>query len=241
MKKLLIILLIIGVYLNLSYGYFYSFLGQHKLASPISKTTIMVGNKSGSQTIKYIALGDSLTAGVGVSDIKSSYPYLIAEKLSLKNNVKLVNLAHVGDTSSDVVANQLPKVLSLKPDLITLLIGVNDIHNLKSLKEFEDNYTQIVSTLKKSGAKIYLLFIPYLGSDKIVFFPYNLILDFRTKQFNNAIKKISADYRVQYTDLYSLSEQVLSKGNNSANFYSSDQFHPSEAGYKEWSKAINVN
>lgn len=222
-----------GIYLNRSYAYFYNFLGQNHLTAPIHKTSIMIDNHSGSQTIKYVALGDSLTEGVGVSDIKSSYPYLIAQKLSSKNNVELTNLAHVGDTSSDALASQLPKALSLKPDLTTILIGVNDIHNLKSLKEFEANYTQIVSNLRKSGAKIYVLSIPYLGSDKIVYFPYNFILDFQTKQFNNVIKKVSTDYKVEYIDLYSL--------NKSANFYSSDQFHPGEAGYKEWLKAVNVN
>ncbi len=233
MKKLLLIFLIIGIYLNRSYAYFYDFLGQKNLSPPIHEGTIVIGNRSGSQTIKYIALGDSLTEGVGVSNYKNSYPYLIAQKLSSKNNVTLINLAHVGDTSSDVLANQLPKALSLKPDLITLLIGVNDIHNLKSLTQFKENLIQIVSPLKKGGAKIYLLSIPYLGSDKIVYFPYNFILDFRTKQFNNVIKIVSTEYGVKYIDLYSLSK--------SANFYSSDQFHPSDKGYILWGTLINAD
>lgn len=233
MKKLLLIFLIItGLYLNRSYAYFYNFLGQKNLVPPAYNTTIRLSNQSNSQAIKYLALGDSLTAGVGVSDYKNSYPYLIAEKLSAKFNVELINLSHTGDTSSDVLI-KLPQVLSQKPDLITLLIGINDIHNLKSLKEFEENLIQIVNILKKSSAKIYLLSIPYLGSEKIVFFPYNLILDLKTKQFNKVIKKVSLDIGVEYIDLNALSR--------SANFYSSDQFHPSEAGYQEWAKVINVN
>lgn len=217
----------------ITYAYFYNFIGQKNLVAPIHKTTTMIGNQSNSQTIKYMALGDSLTAGVGVSDYKNSYPYLLAQKLSAKNNVELVNLARAGATSLDVVTNQLPKALLQKPDLITILIGVNDLHNLISLKEFEDNFTRIVTALKKSGAKIYLLSIPYLGSDKIVYFPYNFMLNFRTKQFNNIIKKISADTGATYIDLSALKK--------SANFYSVDQFHPKEDGYKEWSEIINVN
>lgn len=229
---LILLFLIISVYLKLSYAYFYNFLSQHNLSAPVYETTMLVSNQLNNQTIKYMALGDSLTAGVGVSDYKSSYPYLIAQKLSGKFNVELANLAHVGDTSSDVLV-KLPKVLSQKPDFITLLIGVNDIHNLKSLKEFENNYLQIVSVLKKSGARIYLLSIPYLGSDKITFFPYNFLLDFRTKQFNEIIQKISVAEGLKYIDLYHLKQD--------ANFYSSDEFHPQEQGYKEWSGAINVD
>lgn len=232
MKKLLVLLVIVAIYLNRSYAQFYDFLNQAHLTTPVHDTTIIVGNQSGVNPIKYLALGDSLTAGVGVSDYKNSYPYLLAEKLSLKNNVELTNLAHAGDTSSDLLTT-LPKVLSLKPDLITVLIGVNDIHNLKSLSEFENNYIQIVSALKKTNAKIYLLSIPYLGSEKIVYFPYNFILEFRTKQFNNVIKKISLDNQVTFID--------LNASKKPANFYSLDQFHPGKAGYQVWSEVINVN
>lgn len=193
----------------------------------------MVGRQPGSGSITYLALGDSLTAGVGASDYRYSYPYLIAQRLSKKNNVRFVNLANPGDTSTDVLNDQAPKVLSLKPDLITLLVGVNDIHNLVSLQEFEQNYIKIVSTLKKTRSKIYLLSIPYLGSDKTVFFPYNFILDFRTKQFNRVIEKISQDYNLYYIDLYHL--------NKSKNFYSADKFHPSDQGYKDWLRVLNVN
>ncbi len=230
---LILLLLIIGLYLNRSYAYFYNFIGQANLTSPVHEEVTVVGSKSGSQTIKYISLGDSLTAGVGVSDYKNSYPYLIAQKLSEKNNVELINLAHTGDSSTDLVTNQLPKILNQKPDFVTVLVGINDIHNLKSVKEFEDNYIKIVSTLKKSDAKIYLFSIPYLGSKEVVFFPYNLILDLRTRQFNNVIRKISATYNVQFIDLYSL--------NKSSDFYSADFFHPSAFGYKIWSEAVNVN
>lgn len=224
-------LLILGTYLNRSYAYFYNFLDQNKLVAPVSQIAVTLGNHG--QVIKYVALGDSLTAGVGVSDIKNSFPYLIAQKLSAKNNVTLVNLAHAGDTSTEVLTNQLPKIALLKPDLVTLLIGVNDIHNLKSEKEFEKNLIQIVSSLKKSGTRIYLFSIPYLGSERTIFFPYNFVLDFRTRQFNNIIKKVSTNVGAEYIDLYSL--------NKSENFYSSDQFHPSEEGYKEWAKIFNVN
>lgn len=232
MKKLLIILLITGIYLYMSYVYFYRFLEENHLVAPVFEESIIINNKSGNKNIKYVALGDSLTAGVGVSDYKSSYPYLIALKIP-SYKVELINLAYAGATSKDVLINQIPKAISAKPDLVTLLIGVNDIHNLVSSKMFENNLTQTIKALKDTHARIYLLSIPYLGSDKIVRFPYNLILNLKTKQFNNVIRKISKEYGIRYIDLYNLSK--------SASFYSSDQFHPGEKGYKDWAKIINVN
>lgn len=234
MKKLLIILIVIGIYLNRSYSYFYTFLGQKQLLPPAHQTETLIGNNlNNSISIIYVALGDSLTEGVGVSDYKKSYPYLIAQKFTVKAHVKLINLAQAGAESLNVLSYQAPQILSLKPNIITLLIGANDIHNLKSEQEFEKNYLQIADILKKSKAQVYVLSIPYLGSEKIVFFPYNFILDFRIKQFNNIIRKVSTEYNFEFIDLYS-----ISKTNQ---FYSSDQFHPAEEGYKKWSTIFNVN
>ncbi|MBI2337651.1 SGNH/GDSL hydrolase family protein [Candidatus Daviesbacteria bacterium] len=233
MNKLLAVFLIIAIYLIITYAYFYDFLGQKKLVPPPHETKILVGTNPNNPSIKYAALGDSLTAGVGVDNYHDSYPYLVAQKLSSGQNVQLLNFSQSGATLKDVLTYQLPQTLSAEPDLITLLIGVNDIHNFKSSTEFEKNYTRIVKDLKKTNAKIYLLSIPYLGSSQITYFPYNLIWDFKTQQFNTVIKKISSDTNTAYIDLYYLTKP--------AGFYSADQFHPSDKGYKLWSDTINVN
>jgi len=232
-KKLLVIIIITGIYLNRSYAYFYNFLDQHHLTAPAHETKLTIGNHPDSQTIKYVALGDSLTEGVGTSDYKNSYPYLLTQTLSTQENIELSNFAHAGDTSADLLINQVPKALAVKPVLVTLLIGINDVHNLKSAAEFENNYIKIVTTLQKSGAKVYTLSIPYLGSPKIVYFPYNFLLDFRTKQFNAIIKKVSLDLGAEYTDVYTSKKPT--------GFYSTDEFHPTDQGYKEWIKQFNVN
>ncbi len=232
MKKLLLLVLIVGIYLNRSYAYYYDFIGHANLTAPDHPAVVSVGSQVNLPTIRYVALGDSLTAGVGVSDYKNSYPYLIAKQLSFKNQVRLINLAHPGDNSIDLIHNQLPQVLALKPDLVTLLIGVNDIHNLKSENEFRNNYWQIITTLKKTNAKIYVYTIPDLGSQKIVYFPYNLLMDWRTREFNNVIKKFAQDNQLNLVDLYSISKVD--------DFYSADQFHPGSAGYEQWAKATDV-
>ena len=77
MKRLFVFLLILGIYLNRSYAYFYNFLSQHSLVAPTHEETMIVGSSPRLQTIKYIALGDSLTAGVGVSDYKNSLDNLV--------------------------------------------------------------------------------------------------------------------------------------------------------------------
>lgn len=233
MKKVVGVLLIIGIYLYWSYGHFYNSLSQNRLYPSSHQTMIVVGTNPSFNTLKYAALGDSLTAGTGTADYKETFPYLVSQKLSSKQNIELYNFARAGDTSKDVFENQLPQVLSLKPDLVTLLIGTNDIHGLVPLSDFENNLDKIISAIKNSGAKLYLLSIPYLGSDKIVYPPYNTILDSQTRKFNKIINNKSIKYNVNLIDLYSLKK--------TSDFYSRDEFHPSSKGYAVWAEIINVN
>ena len=87
MKKLFVAVLIISIYLNRSYAFFYNFLAQKNLPPPPHEMKITIGDNLNKQTLSYVALGDSLTAGVGASDYKNSFPYLLTQKLSPKNPV----------------------------------------------------------------------------------------------------------------------------------------------------------
>jgi len=67
-------------------------------------------------------LGDSLTAGVGSNDVKSTFVYQVAKKLSQQfGKVGVVNLGVSGATSQDLIVGQLPQVAQEKPQYITLL------------------------------------------------------------------------------------------------------------------------
>ncbi len=229
-KVILVILVVLLVYLNRSYSYFYDFLGEKNLPAPKHQTETVVG-RGAEHVIKYVALGDSLTAGVGVLNYPDSYPYQVAERLSAQGQVKLINLGHPGALLIDVEKTQLPRALLEKPDVVTLLIGINDIHNFVPINEFENRYSGVVEALSGSGARVYLLSIPHLGSGNTLLFPYNMLLDFKTRQFNLKIKEISERYDLKYIDIYS--------ADKSEGFYSEDEFHPSALGYKDWMKIID--
>jgi lysophospholipase L1-like esterase len=177
-----------------------------------------------------VAIGDSLTDGVGVSDYKDTLPYLLANKFANGREIQLINLARAGDTTIDVLDRQLTKAVDSNPDIVTILIGVNDIHQRLTDTQFRDNYNTIVKKLKQTNAKIYAVSIPYIGSDKIVRFPFNILLDNRTTTLNEIIKNIADTNSIQYIDIYSI--------NKSDKFYAEDLFHPSRDGYKEWLEAF---
>ncbi len=239
-KILLIILLVIIctlIYLNRAYAYFYDYLHSANLHQPVQKP-ILVG--SGQKILKYVSLGDSLSAGAGSQNINNNYPYLLAQQLSNNNTtVELNNIAVPGANSLDVLNNQIPRAITQKPDLITLMIGINDIHNWVGEQIFKENLQKIISILKKNTeAKIVVIDIPYLGNKKILLFPYDILFNYETQQFNKIIKTIAAADNIKYIDLYS---QMLDPFKSDDSFYSIDYFHPSDKGYMLWANYIYEN
>ncbi len=225
-----IFLAVITLFLNRSYAHIYSTINTVNLPNPnLKSAAIGIGPE-----LKYVALGDSLTAGVGVTNFQETYPYLFAE--ALPNSVTLINLANPGVTSKEVLQNQVNQALAEKPDLITILIGTNDIHNLVSPERFGENYSQIIGQLNNTGAKIVLINIPYLGAPSLVYFPYNYLLNFRINQFNQVIEQLAATNHLGFIDLYS---KTYSQFSSSDQFYTKDLFHPNQKGYILIQQIIN--
>jgi lysophospholipase L1-like esterase len=84
----------------------------------------------------YVALGDSFTSGLVTGETR--WPDQVARALG--PDVRYENLAWVGATSADVEGSQLPRALSLEPDLITLICGANDV--LESVRPDPEGYAE---------------------------------------------------------------------------------------------------
>ncbi|HBU07565.1 MAG TPA: hypothetical protein DEB09_05820 [Candidatus Magasanikbacteria bacterium] len=244
-NKIIILILVLGfisIYLNRAYAYFYNHIGKVNLASQFFdyEEPLLIGETKGT-TIDYVALGDSLTYGVGASKIENSFPYILANDLFLDadKSLKLYNLGIPGAKIQDVIDYQLDKTIALNPDYITVFIGINDIHGLVGPQVFASDLAYLLERLtKETEAKIVIINLPYLGSKDLVLFPYNYILDWRTVEYNKYIEKVSKFYGLELVDLYSYTKREL-KTNQS--FYSADLFHPSDVGYKLWADYIYAN
>ncbi|MFD0313667.1 SGNH/GDSL hydrolase family protein [Streptomyces flavalbus] len=77
--------------------------------------------------VRFVALGDSLTEGVGdpVGGGWRGWAALLAADLG-ERPAELTNLAVSGAQTRDVLETQLPVALDLRPDVVSVLVGVND-------------------------------------------------------------------------------------------------------------------
>jgi lysophospholipase L1-like esterase len=83
--------------------------------------------------LRYVALGDSYTIGTSVGEA-DRWPAQLVRRLAdptaepSTSRLDLVaNLAVNGFAASDVIEVELPRLDALRPDFVTLLIGVNDV------------------------------------------------------------------------------------------------------------------
>ncbi|MDG1845157.1 MAG: SGNH/GDSL hydrolase family protein [Acidimicrobiales bacterium] len=79
----------------------------------------------------WVALGDSVTQGIGSTNPSTSYVSIVLNRLNMRTGLKwrLVNLSMSGGRFADVTNYQLPTMEQalLKPDLVTAIIGSNDV------------------------------------------------------------------------------------------------------------------
>ena len=75
---------------------------------------------------RYVALGDSFSAGTSGDHVP--WPELTARGLAARGEpVELHNFAVIGATCAEVVADQLDPALELRPGIVSLVCGANDV------------------------------------------------------------------------------------------------------------------
>src|SRR3982074_2955062 len=86
-------------------------------------------SSASSGSIRYLALGDSYTTCTGPSGPAHSWPAIVGTRLTAQSGreVEVTNPAVNGFTTLDLIEKELPYVERLQPDLVTILIGVNDL------------------------------------------------------------------------------------------------------------------
>jgi acyl-CoA thioesterase-1 len=77
--------------------------------------------------MRYLALGDSFTIGTGTTPDRSFPAILVTRWRADGREYDLRNPAVNGFTTDDLIREELPLVEAYRPDLVTVLIGANDI------------------------------------------------------------------------------------------------------------------
>lgn len=146
-----------------------------------------------------------------------------------------------GETSQGLL-KRLDFFDKTKPEIILVMIGINDLVRGVRDREILDNQQQIISYLRRKhpNTKIFLQSIlphgaeeaTWEGRDKLLVIPNN-----RIRKLNQELQKIADQQDIEYLNLYPL---FSNKQGNLRREFSTDGLHLNPQGYTVWRTALQI-
>ncbi len=193
----------------------------------------------------FLFQGDSITdAGRNFNDsfdLGSGYPMYLATLTQEKypeKNITFINRGISGNRSIDLKNRWQKDCIDLKPDYVSILIGVNDTwrrydsNDPTSAKDFESNYRYIIEqTLNNTSAQIIMLepFLLYDPEDRL-----NWRADLDEKIF--VCRKLAKEYGIEYIALDGKFAERSIK--TPYKHWLADGVHPTRAGHMLIAKTL---
>ena len=111
--------------------------------------------------MRYVALGDSYTIGTSVREVER-WPNLIVARVPALELELVANLGVNGFTSRDVIEVELPRLPGLRPELVSLLIGVNDVVQGVPADAYRANVAEILDDViaRVGAARVFVVTTP---------------------------------------------------------------------------------
>lgn len=175
----------------------------------------------------YVALGDSLSQGIGSSSPDTSFVGALADDLRERSDeeVRVVNLSVTGAEARELVEDQLPELDrllqdlaadGLEPALVTLLIGANDAGRTEP-EVFREQLRTILDAVPEGT---------YVGD----------VPDFNGGPRQEAAAALAAVVReeVARREGLVLVQVEAATADQGRRDYAADWFHPSDQGYRHY-------
>ncbi|WP_436495862.1 SGNH/GDSL hydrolase family protein [Actinokineospora sp. HUAS TT18] len=179
---------------------------------------------------RYVALGDSLTEGVGDFDAEGrprGWADRFAEEIARRQGgLHYANLAVRGLTTVDVLDVQVPAAIELEPDLVSAVVGMNDLVRPKvSLRAVLRRHDEILDRLAATGATVLTATLPDPGV--VIPLPPVVRSRFaaRLVRFNDHVRGSARRRGVHCLDLARLA-------GSDTDAWSDDRLHPSPYGHQ---------
>lgn len=180
--------------------------------------------------LRFVALGDSTTVGIGDPDATSGWrgwSRILAAELARTHSLTYANLAATGATARTVRSGQLPAALRLRPHLASVIVGVNDtMRSSWDPGRIRDDIHGSIGALTEAGALVMSLRFHDHGTvfrlPRILRHPLHRRIDV----VNAAYDAAHAAHGGIQLDL------TVAAAVREPTYWSLDRLHPSERGHR---------
>lgn len=189
------------------------------------------------QKKKIIFFGDSITqAGVGPTGYITVLQQMLA-KDGRDKKFDLIGAGIGGNKVYDLYLRLEDDVLSKKPDLVFIYIGINDVWHKRShgtgtdADKFEKFYNKLIDKIQAAGAKVIICTPTVIGEKK----DFVNELDGDLNKYSEMIRAIAKAKGIELIDLRKATVDYIYKNNpenKASGILTSDAVHMNDAGNK---------
>lgn len=190
----------------------------------------LYGPRRTGTSLRYVMIGDSSAAGLGLDSSLETPGALIAQAIvdAADRPVRFVNVATVGARSADL-EQQVSRALMIRPHVVTIMIGANDVTHLGRPQAAVGALGQAVFRLVNGGSQVVVGTCPDIGSIGPILPPLRNVARRLSRQLAAAqtVAVVEAGGRsVSLAHLlgprFAAEPEIM---------FGSDRFHPSREGY----------
>jgi len=204
---------------------------------PLLLVLPLLGGCHGREEIRYLALGDSFTAGTGNRPADAFPSRLASLWRSHGRQVTLENLAVNGYTTEDVQEREIPEVAPFHPTLVTLAVGANDYVRGWSTGVYASHVRALFRAIIDAGVepdRIVALPEPdWSLSPAAAWFGDPRQIGAAIVAFNSILRDEARAAGAAFVDLYPLMHEQAE-----AKMVAGDGLHPSARALAEWAAEL---
>jgi acyl-CoA thioesterase I len=150
----------------------------------------------------------------------------------------MTNLSVSGARMSDVRRFQLPIAVALRPDIVLLSAGANEVTHLTGVRSMRADLRLIVTALRAASreAKIVITGSPDMGSPPRVPRLLRGVAAWRTKQVNRMFRSESGTYDLSFAPIADVTGPLFRRDRS---LFANDRFHSNDRGYATGNAVVN--
>ena len=206
-------------------------------ALPLSASREPVQFGTDGAPLVYVVMGDSTGAGVG-APYETGIAVGTARHLARTRRVTMTNFSISGARAKGVLEKQAAEAAALKPDVVLLSMGANDVTHLTSVRSMRRSLDAIVRTLRAANPAVAIVITgsPDMGSPPRIPRLLRGIASWRTKAVNRMF--IDEARRLELT-FAPIAERTGPLFRRDRSLFEADRFHPNARGYATWIPVLN--
>jgi lysophospholipase L1-like esterase len=182
----------------------------------------------------FVALGDSFTEGLDDPAPSGTgfrgWADMVAQRLAAATpGFRYANLAVRGRLLAPIVADQVPAAVELRPRLVSLAGGTNDILRRRcDVPALRRTFEDAVRRLRETGADV----VVFTGTDPTRRLPSTRRLLPRIETLNETVRRVADEHGALLVDLWS--ERVF----DDPRLWSDDRLHLATEGHRRVAAAV---